>query len=183
LISAWLWVGQIVIKQSMRPLHGLLLFALVGLTTWLVYKWYREHYFRAAAVFLLAQIIFFAVIIYLLGDLELGYLFLFTVFTAGALVGPAGAFGAATLALISELLLLKSLPNPELFPTLVLLQYLAAIIAGQSARSFYAALQAAESQARESRTNAAEARQHRGELHKTLKSLDTAYLQLERING
>lgn len=183
LISAWLWVGQVVAGQSITPLHGLLLFALLGMTAWLIYKWYHEHYFRAAVVFLLAQIMFFAIMIYLLGNLELGYLFLFSVFTAGALVGPAGAFGAATLALISELLLLKSLPNAELFPTLVLLQYLAALIAGQAAQGFYSALQAAESQARESRGNAAEARQHRGELHKTLKSLDLAYLQLERING
>ncbi len=183
LISAWLWVGQVVAKRSIMPFHGLLLFALVGVTAWLIYKWYHEHYFRAAVVFLLAQILFFAIMIYLLGDLKLGYLFLFSVFTAGALVGPAGAFGAATLALISELLLLESLPNTELFPILVLLQYLAALIAGQAAQSFYAALQAAEGQARESRANAAEARQHRGELHKTLKSLDMAYLQLERING
>ncbi|HMB22799.1 MAG TPA: ATP-binding protein [Anaerolineales bacterium] len=183
LISAWLWVGQVVVNQSMAPLNGLLLFALVGLTTWLVYKWYREHYFRAALVFLLAQVIFFAVMIHLLDDLELGYLFLFTVFTAGALIGPAGAFGAATLALMCELLLLQSLPETGLFPVLVLLQYLAAVIAAQASRGFHSALQAAESQASESRSNAAEARQHRGELHKTLKSLDMAYLQLERING
>lgn len=183
LIAAWLWVGQVVAKQFMTPLNGLLLFALVGVTAWLIYKWYHEHYFRAAVVFLLAQIVFFAVMIYWLRDLQLGYLFLFSVFTAGALIGPAGAFGAATLALICELLLLNGLPDPELFPTLVLLQYLAALIAGQAAQSFYAALQAAESQAKESRANAAEARQHRGELHKTLKSLDMAYLQLERING
>src|SRR5512144_1684173 len=92
-ISAWLWVGQVVAHRSMTPLQGLLLFALVGCTAWFVYKWYREHYFRATVVFLLTQIIFFAIMIYLLGDLELGYFFLFSVFTAGALVGPAGAFG------------------------------------------------------------------------------------------
>jgi signal transduction histidine kinase/CheY-like chemotaxis protein len=182
-ISAWLWVGQVVASRSVMPLQGLILFALVGLTAWLVYRWYREHYFRAAVIFLLAQIIFFVIMMYLLGDLELGYLFLFSVFTAGVLVGPAGAFGAATLASVSEAFLLNSLSTPKLFPTLVLLQYLAALIAAQAAQSFYSALQAAEDQARESRANAAEARQHRGELHKTLKSLDMAYLQLERING
>src|SRR5512133_2387917 len=66
LISAWLWIGQVVANQSMMPLHGLFLFSLVGITAWLIYRWYREYYFRAAIIFLFAQIIFFAVMIYLL---------------------------------------------------------------------------------------------------------------------
>ena len=86
LISAWLWVGQIVIKQSMTPLHGLLLFALMGLTTWLVYEWYCGTIFEPPRCFCWLNS-FFAVMIYLLGNLELGYLLLFMVFTAGALVG------------------------------------------------------------------------------------------------
>lgn len=183
LISAWLWVGRVVAVRSITPFQGLLLFALLGSAVALIYKWYREHYFRVTSVLLLTQIIFFAVMIYLLQEPELGYLFLFSIFTAGALAGPAGALGVTALVLIFEFLLLSHLPATEIFPVLVLLQCLSALIATQAARSFYSALQAAEDQARQSRFNAAEARQHRGELHKTLKSLDMAYLQLERING
>jgi signal transduction histidine kinase len=183
-VSAWLWVGQSVANKFIVPSNGLLLFALVGGTAWLVYKWHREHYFRAVVAFLGAQIIFFVAMIYLLNDLSLGYLFLFSVVTAGALIGPAGALGAATLASVFEfLLLVAGISGAEFFPGLVLLQYLAAMISGQAAQGLYTSLQAAEDLAQEARSHAAEARQHRGELHKTLRSLDMAYLQLERVNG
>lgn len=182
-IAAWLWVGQTVQSGQVSPRNGLFLFAFVALTVWLVYRRYRERYFRAVLIFLGAQLLFIGGMMYLLGSLSQGYLFLFTVFIAGSLVGPAGAFGVATLALLAELALLTGLANQELFFGLVLLQYLAALISGQAAQGLYSALQAAERLALESREHAREAREHRGELHRTLKSLDTAYLQLERING
>jgi signal transduction histidine kinase/CheY-like chemotaxis protein len=182
-IAAWLWIGQTVTGGKISPGNGLLLFALVGLTGWLIYKLHREHYFHAVLIFLAAQLLFIAGMMSFLGTLDLGYLFLFTVFIAGSLVGPAGAFAAATLALLAEFLLLNHLSERELFPALALLQYLAALISGQAAQGLYSALQAAERLAQEAREHAEEARQHRGELHRTLKSLDMAYLQLERING
>lgn len=182
--AAWLWVGQLVGAQLLTPVSGLLLFGLIGLVAWLVYRWYRERYLYATLAFLLGQAALFAGMIYQLGDLTPGYLFLFSVMTAGALLGPVGAFGMALLATLLELfVMLTGLQHPELFPTLTLLQFLAAVISTQAAHGLYTALRSAEEQAQESRAHAAEARQHRGELHRTLKSLDSAYLQLERINA
>ena len=182
-IAAWLWIGQAVRNGEASPRSGLFLFALVGVTGWLIYKRYREHYFQAVLVFLGAQLFFITGMMYLLGSLTQGYLFLFTIFIAGSLVGPAGAFAVAALALLAELALLGNLSGQEMFFGLALLQGLAALISGQSAHGLYSALQAAERLALEAREHAKEARQHRGELHRTLKSLDTAYIQLERING
>ena len=182
-IAAWFWIGQTVRNGDVSARNGLFLFVLLGLTVWLIYKRYREHYFQAVMVFLSAQLLLIAGMMYLLGSLNLGYLFIFTIFIAGSLVGPAGAFAVATLALLAELPLLAQEPAQGLFFGLVLIQYLAALISGQAAYGLYAALQAAERLALEAREHAKEARQHRGELHRTLKSLDTAYLQLERING
>ena len=186
-IAAWLWVGQSVANQQISARNGLFLFLLIGFTGWVIYKWHHKHYFHAVLAFLITQLLFITGMMYLLGTLNLGYLFLFTVFIAGSLIGPAGAFSAASLALFAETILISMLPNDllsrDMFPGLILLQYLAAIISGQSANGLYVALQAAEELAQEARTHAEEARQHRGELHRTLKSLDMAYLQLERING
>lgn len=163
------------------------MFGLIISTGWGIYRLYRNHYFHALLVFLLAQMVIIPIMMYLLADLSVGYLFLLTIVIASSLVGPVGSIAAATLAVVVEVALVYAFPvelkASSLLPGLVLLQYLAAFLASQSAHGLYSALQAAETMAQEASAHAEEARAHRGELHRTLKSLDLAYIQLERLNG
>jgi signal transduction histidine kinase len=186
-IAAWIWVGQSVSAQQISAGNGLFLFGLISLAGWAIYRLYRIGYLKAVGVFLFTQTLFIFVMIYLLMDLSIGYLFLFTVVMAGSLLGPVGAVTIASLAAILETTLVYTFPGvlnaAGLLPALILLQSLAALISAQAAHGLYSALKASEVLAQESRANADEARKHRGELHKTLKSLDIAYAQLERING
>ncbi|HPH97407.1 MAG TPA: ATP-binding protein [Anaerolineaceae bacterium] len=185
-IAAWVAVGQAVSAQLVSARSGLLLFGLIALTGWGVGRFLRQHYLRSLAIFLAGQLVFITALAGLLKDLNLGYIFLFTVVMSGSLLGPLGAFLTATLAVAAEVTLALSLPgqlhSAALLPVLILLQYLAALISAQVSQGLYSALEAAEILAREARSHAEEARQHRAELHRTLKSLDIAYAQLEHVN-
>ncbi len=186
-VAAWIWIGQGVSAGQIHVRSGLLLFGLVIFAGWAISRLYRNHYLPAVIVFLLAQMLLISIMLSLLGDLSIGYLFLLTIVIASSLVGPVGSLAAATLALLIEVALVYAFPGEvkasELLPGLILLQYLAGFLASQSAYGLYSALQAAETMAKEAGAHAEEARTHRGELHRTLKSLDMAYLQLERLNG
>jgi signal transduction histidine kinase/CheY-like chemotaxis protein len=184
---AWLWVGQSVAAGQIRATHGLALMGLIGLAGWGIFRLYRTRYLHAVCIFLAAQIALISMMIGLLHDLTLGYLFLFTIMMAGSLISGVGSFGTASLVVIIEcgLVYLASagLDSAELLPMLILLQYLAALVTGQVAYGLYGALKASELSAQEARKHAEEARQHRGELHRTLKSLDLTYARLQKVNA
>src|SRR5258706_3192797 len=186
-LVAWIWVGQSVASGQIQAKYGLALICLIGGAGWAIYRLYRSHYLRAVSIFLVAQLVFIAIMINLLRDLTLGYLFLFTIVMAGSLMSGIGSFGTASTAAIIELLLAQLLSDnlkaAELLPVLILLQYLAALVTGQAAHGLYAALKASEVSAQAAPKHAQEARQHRGDLHRTLKSLDITYAQLQRINA
>jgi signal transduction histidine kinase/CheY-like chemotaxis protein len=184
---AWLWVGQSVAGGQIRATHGLALMGLIGLAGWGIFRLYRTRYLHAVCIFLAAQMGLISIMIGLLQDLTLGYLFLFTIMMAGSLISGVGSFGTASLVVIIEcgLVYLASteLDSAELLPMLILLQYLAALVTGQVAYGLYGALKASEISAQEARKHAEEARQHRGELHRTLKSLDLTYARLQKVNA
>ncbi|HEY2980175.1 MAG TPA: ATP-binding protein [Anaerolineales bacterium] len=187
LLSGWVWVAQSVSHEQISARYGLLIFALLAAAGWSVYRLYRSHYFQAVSVFLIAQLVFISLMMFLLHDLLVGYLFLFTVVIAGSLTGPIGALLAAALATALEFGVLNAFPgqidSAGSLVTLIVLQFLAALISGQAAQGLFLAFEAAEVSARQAREHAEEAREHRGELHRTLRSLDTAYAQLQRVNA
>src|SRR5512133_123926 len=186
-VAAWIWIGQAVSAGQIPVRSGLFFFGLVMFVGWAIYRLYRSHYLHAILVFLLAQMILIPFMMQLLGDLSIGYLFLLTIVIASSLIGPVGSISAATLAVLIEIALVYfsrgEMESSELLPGLILLQFLAGFLSSQSAYGLYSALKAAENMAKEASDHAEEARKHRGELHRTLKSLDMAYIQLERVNG
>lgn len=186
-LAAWIWVGQGVSSGQLPAGYGLALLGLVSGAFWLVYHLYRRHYLAAVGVLLLVQEVFIASMIVLGGELALGYLYLLVIATAGSLLGPLGALlaasGAAGIEWALALGMGGSLQGSSLLPGLVFVQYLAALISGQAAQGLYTALGASRVAAHLAQKHAEEARQHRGELHRTLKSLDLAYLQLQKANA
>ncbi len=186
-VAAWLWVGQGVAAEQIPAKYGLLLAGIIAGAFWGIYSLYHNHYLQAVVIFLSAQMLFLGLMILLYRDLTIGYLFLFTVVMAGTLMGPVGSIGTASGAAIIEGSFVHFIPNDlnesGILLALIVVQYLAALISAQSAQGLYAALEAAEISARSSHEHAEEARKHRGELHRTLKSLDTAYAQLQRVNA
>ncbi|HTX93165.1 MAG TPA: ATP-binding protein [Anaerolineales bacterium] len=187
-VSAWLWVGQMIASGTVQAHYGLLLIGIVGGAVWLIFYLYRAHYLRAVIAFLALQLVFVTLASLLLRDLKTGYLLLLTVIMGGSFLGPVGSFSVATLAALIEFALVHfllpgKLAGSDVLVTLIVLEYLAALISAQTTQGLYSALEAAEISAQTSQEHAEEARRHRGELHRTLKSLDAAYAQLQRVNA
>jgi signal transduction histidine kinase/CheY-like chemotaxis protein len=186
-VLAWLWVGQMVASQSLQARFGLLLVGIIGGSVWLIYYLYRRYYLPAVIIFLILQMVFITLICIFLHDLKFAYFFMLTVIMGGSFLGPVGSFSVATAVAIMEALLVHSFPGSlqggNILLPLIILEYLAALISVQTTQGLYAALEAAEISAQTSQEHAEEARKHRGELHRTLKSLDVAYAQLQRVNG
>jgi signal transduction histidine kinase/CheY-like chemotaxis protein len=186
-LASWIWIGQVVAAGLLPAHYGLALMGLVAGAAWGIYRLHRDHYSHAVNLFLAVQTLFIALMIYLLRDLSLGYLFLFSVVLAGMLIGAPGSVGTAASAALVEICMVfvfpKGFKSDGLLPGLILVQGLAALVTSQAARGLYAALEASEISARQARLHAEEARKHRGELHRTLKSLDIAYAQLQRVNA
>lgn len=184
--TAWLWVGQSVTSGQIPARYGLVLIGLIAAAIWGIFRVYRNHYLHAVGIFLATQVVFIAIMMRLLQDMTLGYLFLFTIVMAGSLINGVGSFGTATVVAIIEWTLVNrisiNLKSAELLPVLILLQYLAALVTAQAAYGLYAALKASEVSAQEAHKHAEEARKHRGELNRTLKSLDMTYTQLQKVN-
>ena len=184
---AWLWVGQEVAAERVQARYGLLLVTIIGGAVWLIYSLRRTHYVHALIVFLIVQVFFTALVSIFLHDLRICYLLMLTVIMGGSFLGPVGSFAVATIAAIFEVVLVRSfagnLDGGDILITLVILEYLAALISVQTTQGLFSALEAAEISAKTSQENAEEARTHRGELHRTLKSLDAAYVQLQRVNA
>jgi signal transduction histidine kinase/CheY-like chemotaxis protein len=186
-VLAWLWVGQMVASGSLQARYGLLLAGIIGGVAWLIYYLYRTHYLHAVIIFLIVQVLFTTLICIFLHDLKIAYLLMLTVIMGGSFLGPVGSFAVATVVAIIEALVVHSFPGSleggNILISLIILEYLAALISVQTTQGLYAALEAAEISAQTSQEHAEEARKHRGELHRTLKSLDAAYAQLQRVNG
>ena len=123
--------------------------------------------------------------LYLLREPTVGYLFALGI-VAGALLGPTGPLFMAGVVTAIELTL--QVPLPGLIPAAMLTQqivlnFMLAAIAADVALGLYRTLESAEANAQEASRHAEEARWQRGELQRTLKSLDLAWGQLQRANS
>lgn len=186
-VFAWLWIGYNLQLRLIGPAIGLMLMLMVVITTGVVYWLHQRYYLWAVVVYLAAQIFFIIFLIRHANNLDAALIFVLTIVIAGALAGPLGAFGAIIAAVLAELLLVTLLPELTGSGTsllgLMFLQLLTALVSSQAAVGLYNALESAEASAQHATRNAEEARRHRGQLRRTLKSLDIAHNQLQRANA
>ncbi|MFN8453685.1 MAG: hybrid sensor histidine kinase/response regulator [Anaerolineae bacterium] len=186
-LFGWLWLGYTLQTNQLGPASGLGLMLFMMGADVLIYRLHQRHYLRAVSIFLAAQLLFITGVLWLTGHLEVGYVFIFVIFTAGALAGPISAFIVAGAAVIIELIragfAFAPADSSALLTGLIFLQILAAFMAGQASRGLYHALESAEASAIQASQSADEARLHRGQLQRTLKSLDLAHTQLQRANA
>ncbi len=186
-VFAWLWIGYNLQIDLIGPAVGLLLMLVVIFTAGLVAWLHRRHYLGAVLIYLVAQLFFISFFIWHANNLDMGFVFVLMIVIAGALAGPLGAFGAVIAAVVSQALLVMAWPelsgSGSSLWGLVFLQVLTALVSTQAALGLYEALESADSSARYASASAEEARRHRGQLQRTLKSLDITHKQLQRANA
>lgn len=184
---AWVWIGYNLQLNLMGRAVGLLLMLVVVITAGVVVWLHQRHYLAAVSIYLAAQLFFINFLIWYNHNLVLGFTFIPTIVIAGALVGPLGAFGVAIAAIGSQFGLMMLWPELAAAGSslggLIFLQALTALVSSQAALGLYGALESAEASARHASHSAEEARRHRGQLQRTLKSLDITHKQLQRANA
>jgi signal transduction histidine kinase len=184
---AWLWLGYNLQLNLIGRAVGLMLMLLVVIAVGVVVWLHQQHYLEAVFIYLVAQIFFVSFLIWHANNLDMAVVFVLTIVCGGALAGPLGAFGAAATAIGVEVGLVPGLPDlgaaGTSLPGVVFLQVLAAMVSSQAAMGMYNALESAEASARYASASAEEARRHRGQLQRTLKSLDITHRQLQRANA
>lgn len=184
---AWLWIGYNLQLNQIGPLVGLVLMLLVVITVGVVVWLHQRYYLGAMFIYLAAQLFLISFLIWHSQNLDMGLVFGLTIIIAGALGGPLGAYGAAAAAMLAQGALVLYLPEltgvaSSLFG-LMFVQLLTALVSSQAAVGLYDALDSTEASARYATDRAEEARQHRGQLQRTLKSLDITHNQLQRANA
>lgn len=185
-LPAWLWIGFSLQAQRLDAAWGIGLMGLVALTCWLTYLLHRDRYLAAVYILLSAETVYIGLMLALLREPTIGYLFTLVVVT-GTLLGPYGAFVVA--ATVSTLqVVLACIAHAGAFPlglltAQIVLNLLVAGVSAQVALGLHDALVSAEQSAQEASRQVEEARRHRGELNRALKSLDLAWSQLQRANS
>ncbi len=185
-LPAWLWLGYNLQCQRIDPLGGIALMVTIVGACWLVHRLHRTHYLWAVCAFLATQMLFITSMLWLLRDLTIGYLFVIVTATA-TLAGPVSAIITTAIAIAIEVTLISltqgAIGQAWTLTRQIFLHPFVASVSLLATSGLYEALDSAELSAQEASKRAEEARWHRAELHRTLKSLDLAWAQLQRANS
>ena len=186
-VPEWIWLGYHLQTRQIDVDSGLLLILMLIGAVVLVYWLAGDHYLMARFVFLAVQLVFISSMLWLLRDLTVGYLYLLPIVVAGSLLGSIGAVATAGIVMAVELVVTGLSPElgsaPDLVGRLLVPQLITAVAASQAATGLFEALDSAETWAMLAGKHADEAREHRAELQRKIKSLDLAHAQLERVSA
>ncbi len=185
-VPAWLWIANEMQLQRLTPASEIALMGLILGVGLAVFRWHRTHYLPTVGMLVLAQMAFIATMLWLLRNPSIGYLFLLAVVT-GSLLGTVGAFAAAVGSTLVAFAMTRALLDPadamQVLLGQAVLYLLTAAVTTWVGHGLHQALDSAERSAQEASRHAQQARQHRAELHRTLKSLELAWAQLQRANS
>lgn len=184
IVITWLWTAfvAIFIEGKLLPTWGIfaVICAAAGLSRYLS----PRHLRLSAATYLLGLMAAVACTTLVLHDRETYYLYMLVVLIAAILTNPSILWGLSLLCIVMAYVTAFAIGNArvdDLFvPSLFILA--TAAIAQLSTRRLFMALDWALSMTEEAQKNAQEAQKHRGEVQRMLKSLDEAYVRLERAN-
>lgn len=180
---AWAWAGFVVLFSESQVLFA---YAALALTIGTGLASYRLHQWRptlAAGAYLLGLVGVVAVITLCFEDRSTYYLYMPVVLIAAMLTNPKVTWGTALFS-AAMILVVDGRRGPwswEVAPPMAMIT-LTALTSWLSTRRLFTALAWMFSMTREAQRKTEEARQHRAELQRVLKTLDEAYVRLERAN-
>ncbi len=181
--GAWLWVAGIMLFAQQHTVHAWLAFFVILGAAWTSYLLSERHWPWAIAVFIGGLVGAITLVTLTFPSATAPYLYAGVVFLTATLANPPAMLGTAILCagLTPILVGQTGLPlSDALLPSLLTLT--AAAAAWLSSQRLYTALAWALTMTREAQKNAEEAQRHRGEVQRVLKSLDEAYVRLERAH-
>lgn len=183
-LITWSWALVMVFFTRSAEVYGGAVLLLTLLTAWLSYRLHQEHLTLAVWLYLGGLTAAVTVIAAISPNVMGLYLYMQVVLVTITLTSPRATWAVALVC--SGLALLIGLNGPAgdwsavFFPILFIL--LTATTARLSSQRLFTALDWALSMTREARKSRDEANLHGAELQRVLKSLDEAYVRLERAN-
>ncbi len=183
-VLAWLWLTQVIITD--RPY---LIWAYVVLATLVVagaisYRLCHQRLGLAVGVYLAGLTVAVTVIACALRGAAVSYLYLLIVLVAAVLADQRAMWSVTGVCIALAVTVgtrVHHMSVSDLFP-MALCVLLAALTAWLGSRRLFTALSWALSMTEQARKSAQEARERRAEVRSMLKSLDEAYVRLERAN-
>ncbi len=183
-ILTWVWASVAILAIEARVVHGLVVLGLVLATTALSYLLHRRNLGLAVAVYLTGLTLALTIIATAFVSPALFFLYIPLLLVTAMLTGPGITWAMALVAIVLTLAIgrgVHTLPLGQLLSPIVFV-LLTALSAWLSSRRLFTALAWALSMTAEAQKNAEEARERRAEVRSILKSLEEAYVRLERAN-
>lgn len=179
----WMWSAGVMLFDSQNTVYAWLIFGVVLISAALSYALHRRHWHSAVAIFIAGLIVSVLILVALSKDVSVSYLFLSVVLILAVLADRKAVLIVALLCaglnlLVSEWagLSIADALRPSFFTLF------AAATAWLGSQRLYTALSWALDMTQEAQRNAREAQAHRAEVQRMLKSLDEAYVRLERAH-
>jgi len=183
-LITWVWAAFVSLftKSHFTPAFVVLVLTLG--TAWTSYRLSEKHLRLAVSIYLLVLTIAVTIIALTFQNPAVFYLYMQVVLIAALLANPPVAWGVALASVGLVLVIGKDGRTTQLedVASPIVFILLTALISWLSSRRVFTALAWALSMTREAQKNAEEARKHRAEVQRALKSLDEAYVRLERAN-
>ncbi len=182
-VVAWLWLA-FAAHTARTHLGGIGLgLVLIVASIWASSRLQARHLGLAVGSYLLGLVLVVTLTSLALHSGAVLYLYMLVVVIGATLTDPRITWAMAVLCVVASLGLGRSqhLPAADVAAPVAFI-LLAGLASWLSSRRLYTALGWTLSMTREARKNAQQARQHRAEVRRVLKSLDEAYARLERAN-
>ncbi len=179
----WGWASATMVFDESQVFRALLLFTIVGASCWACENLREKRLDRAVAAYLSGLAVTVTAIVFILRSPATLYLYLLVVLIAAVLTSPQTTWilAVASMGLVLTIGARNGFPFGDLAsPILMIL--VTTLTAWLSSRRLYTALGWALSMTEEAQRSAAEARERRAEVRSILKSLEEAYVRLERAN-
>lgn len=183
---AWVWAAYVMLfTGGGHFLDALVPFAAIVAVAGFSHSLSQKRLNLGVAVYLGGLALVVTYIAWVFKNSAAFYLYVLVVWVTATLTESrftfVAALGCAVLVLIVNRVSQLRLPLSNLGPPLGLI-LLTALVAWLGSRRLFIALDWALNMTREARKSAEEARRHRAEVQRVLKSLDEAYVRLERTN-
>lgn len=180
----WAWALAVLYGMERYTLHAYGVMALMAAVVWLGYRLHRRWLRLAIAIYLLGAMAATTTIALSFGGVGTLYLYVVILPVAATLASPRAVWALATVAGALVVAVGRGaygLPLVQLALP-VTTMFLAALALWLGSQRLFTALAWALNMTREAQKSAAMAREHRAEVRRVLKSLDEAYVRLERAN-
>jgi signal transduction histidine kinase len=182
-ILVWMWAGFVILFMDRLVSFAYVALILAVSVGAISYRLHRGFPTLAVVVYLLGLVGVITVIAAGSQDRTAYFLYMPVVLIAAILTNPRITWGTALVSTIVALAVAgRRGPWSWDMASPIVLILLTALTAWLSARRLFTALEWMFSMTREAQSKAEEARQHRAELRRVMKTLDEAYVRLERAN-